>query len=236
MARPNPDFFGIVDKMQVMLQQDQLREACCRMNLSLSPDCSFTFLHKARVIASQMISNGEAIYHSGPIPSGIGISDFVPPGRLSNHLCSTTIEMIKRLITCGSDIWYGGLLLGMFRRPDYLSREDFTCMLEQRILPVPVHIWLEILDGLSIDLMKYGKIEHDAFLRRSEGKISVWVPELSDWVHVHLISFTYIWTLIEDWKFWSTLKEPYNEYHQCFRPFWELLEHPESGMRGLGPK
>ncbi|KAI9645574.1 hypothetical protein NHQ30_006316 [Ciborinia camelliae] len=239
------------DILSLMLQQDQLSEACCRMTVDVycseSPKPAFLSIElrfMAYEIWSCLVKSGEPVVYSDSTQSRAGKSDFERGGRLSEVRWSKSIQLIERLIVTGSDVYCGGLLFSVLD-PISVIYYDMPIRLHELarswILPVTVQLWLEMLSGLGIDLQRYGKVEHDEFVNRiteapAHSGFSLEHPALECGYpgflgDIHLTSFTYGPT-IDDWKFWYTLDGPYWDYYWNFRHFWELVDHPEREMPG----
>ncbi|KAF7900456.1 uncharacterized protein EAF01_007758 [Botrytis porri] len=226
------------DVISLMLHEDQLNEACCKMVFRIRPEhIGNTFLSielacLSSVIFTWLRENGESTVCSDSTQLRPGKAEFGPSGRFSKAKCSTSIELIERLVANGSEVFCGGLiscsLSGNYWIYPHALHCSWTC-------PISVRIWLEILHDSGIDLLKYGKLEHDNFME----SISEWgvyarrdIWECDMYVEpAHLISFVY-GPAIEDWKFWYSLDEPRWNYYEDLWYFWELVDHPEKGMPG----
>ncbi|KAF7939477.1 hypothetical protein BELL_0060g00190 [Botrytis elliptica] len=231
------------DMISLMLHEDQLNEVCCKMVFRTHKSFSNTFLSielecVANNIGDWLIKNRESPTCSDSTQLRAGKAEFGPNGRFSKAECSTSIELIERLIFNGSEVFRGGLL------PCSLNGNIWTyphVLPYSGICPVPVQLWLEILHDSGTDLLKYGKVEHDHFVDSTsewlwlllfKGKRKMRTGKYHS-IHEtgHLISFVY-GPAIEDWKFWYSQDEPRWCYYEDFRDFWELVDHPERGMPG----
>ncbi|KAF5874449.1 uncharacterized protein Bfra_004457 [Botrytis fragariae] len=231
------------DMISLMLHEDQLNEACCKMVFRHRPESFGNTLLSIELrcfgsaVQDWLERNGELAIYSNSTRPRAGKAEFGPSGRFSRAKFSKSIEFSERLIAAGSEIYRGGLLFSLLTRNHWYFPPD---LLRSWICPVSMRLWLEILYDSGIDLMKYGRAEHDKFMESTikwelylyhqENLIGTSEPRY--WcTRAHLISFVY-GPAVDDWKFWYSLDEPYRNYYKSFRDFWELVDHPERGMPG----
>ncbi|THV53952.1 hypothetical protein BGAL_0038g00300 [Botrytis galanthina] len=223
------------DVISLMLHKDQLNEVCCKM-VSIGRPGSFgdTFLSIELFSMGYAINNWfnrtKALFmYSDSTQSEIGKSKFNLSVRALKNELSTSTDLLKRLIAAGSEIYQGGLLFSLLHQVHKIESPD---ILRSWTFPVPMQLWLEILHDSGIDLLKYGKVEHAKFLESTPRCYIYLVLMEKRYVEpIHLISFVY-GPAVDDWKFWYSLDEPYQNYYKNFRDFWELVDHPERGMPG----
>ncbi|TGO64904.1 hypothetical protein BCON_0005g01040 [Botryotinia convoluta] len=230
------------DMISLMLHKDQLNEVCCKMVFRTSPEyIGSTFLsseleYVAEVIFTWFGKNRKSTMCSDSTQLRAGKAEFEPSDRFSKAKCSKSVELIERLIANGSEVFRGGLLSCSLSGNYWTYPHILPC---SWICPVLVQLWLEILHDSGTDLLKYGKVEHVNFMestsewwlcaqqkrkiRKRKGEICCQTA--------HLISFVY-GPAVEDWKFLYSLDEPYWNYYEDFRDFWELVDHSERGMPG----
>ncbi|KAF7944666.1 uncharacterized protein EAE97_005299 [Botrytis byssoidea] len=224
---------SIVDIVSLMLHKDPLNEVCCKMTFRCSRKRLHTFLSIEQRCFLQLLhialeGNEELGNCLGSTQPRIGKAEFELGGRFSKTEFSKSIEFLKRLIVAGSDIRRGKFL---FSSLVSIPRDHAGDLFQSWICTVSQRLWLEILHDSGIDLLKYGKVEHDKLLEISIAwECYVYPQEIFD-TGAHLISFVY-GPAPEDWKFWYSLDEPYRNYYKNFRDFWELVDHPERGMPG----
>ncbi|TEY40779.1 hypothetical protein BOTCAL_0421g00050 [Botryotinia calthae] len=232
-------FDSTAEIVSLMLHKDQLNEVCCRMVARSYPrdiDCTFLSIELCcitRTVMDWLEENEESNMYSDSTQPRVGRSGFGTSDRFSKTKVATSIEFLERLIAAGSEIYRGGLLCSLLHRMCIIYAPD---ILRSWVCPVSVRLWLEILHESGIDLLQYGKVEHDDFMESTfEWELHLYISRNNskiDWcIHAHLISFVY-GPAIGDWKFWYSLDEPYPNYYENFQDFWKLVDHPERGMPG----
>jgi hypothetical protein len=155
------------------------------------------------------------------------------------------ISLLKELVLGGSDLHYfapdvfddsGTPLIALLKGCVEGSQAQFPSVHSTSDL-VPLKLWLELLQGLGIDLAEYGRTEHELFVRSHYSaygfckRYERHQQPYEDLVLVyslHLVSFCY-GPEVEDWRVWFGWEDEWEEF---FVEFWGMIEHPERAMPG----
>ena len=169
--------------------------------------------------------------------------DFRAGGRFYDSELSCAFDVIQWLIISGSYLHERGndnrspLLTILYTFGPYCQwplTELFP------LLEFVSKIWLELLQELGNDLVKYGQGEKELrmhtrslYEEHSSPFLGYYDVEHVNLNHYQLISFSY-GPSPEDWKFWFTGMENW-EVLKYLPQFWDMIDHPEWAMPGAWP-
>jgi hypothetical protein len=239
--------------LQLMLQRDELSEELCAAGITFGP-----YPHPSETLLTVAVKDLLVLLSSwvpcnqGLLFSGIRASDLDRRGCLFNPEIIARINRIKELIRLKSDIHQvmGSFItcttatilfsvLMDYEGPKVARAETTTNKAKDATNHIAIRIWLEILLEAGVDLVEYGKKEHDWFCktqcieanreRYSESHYYQYSWEVKS--ELHLISFSY-GPRPDDWIFRFVSSEEYYGYYRIFREFWDMVDHPERATPG----
>ncbi|PQE29043.1 Ankyrin repeat-containing domain protein [Rutstroemia sp. NJR-2017a BBW] len=229
--------------LQLMLQKDELSKEACAIEIDHGHFPPRTLLGSAvRHLAASMSTLGPSC-KLGLLSPEMRISDFDQGGSLAMPEIMALINLTKELVRLKSDVhqfvrlrWYYSALPILFSVLKYFYQNSIPGAetgMNEATDTTPrnvIRIWLEILLVAGVDLVEYGKKEHDWFCKNRY--IETWHNDGSDrHPRIRLVSFSY-GPKPDDWRFRSVISEEYYGYYRMFREFWSMVDHPERATPG----
>ncbi|PQE31419.1 Ankyrin repeat-containing domain protein [Rutstroemia sp. NJR-2017a WRK4] len=233
--------------LQLVVQKDELSEEICAMEINHPwhpdyPPGTFLIITVQDLVASlsSWVSCNPRLWSSE-----IRISDFEQGGCLASSEITAIINLTKELVRLKSDIHHMAISLYAdttvtilflvlidfyeFGKPGDPIAETAANEVTGAIPHITMRIWLEILLAAGVDLMEYGKKEHDWFCKNK--CIETYHGRFLEDPGLRLISFTY-GPKPDDWRLRWVFIEEYYGYYRMFREFWSMVDHPERATPG----
>ncbi|KAM3077073.1 hypothetical protein ACMFMF_004989 [Clarireedia jacksonii] len=241
-GRPTYPFCGPI--LQLMLQNDELSEELCAMEVDHTRHPPATLLtstaHNLVNLALALALTKQALSLE------IQVSDSALGGYILDSEIMPVVTLIKELVRLKSDIHHlmpasywspkpttilFRLLVDCYGYKIYRVGKTTNDALDGP--NITIRVWLEILLEAGVDMVEYGKKEHDWFCKNRPICIKThdYLTNPRRYPALRLISFSY-GPKPDDWVFRLVVEEEYYGYYRIFREFWSMVDHPERAIPG----